>query len=236
MASSIDPRLARWIALTDYLSSDLLGGPRWIKLAWVINAQKGGTLPFVLGLMWWYDTWTSAAWVYAALHGSYGLAWLIKDFAFPDPGWQRRVTFAAGMSSFALVLGPYWLAPWLLISGAAGVPERPPWLLGLAAFLYGVGVSIMLAADAQKYFTLQHRPGLITTGMFRYVRHPNYLGEMLIYGAFALVAGHWAPWLVLAWVWGGLFVPNMIRKEASMSRHAEWAGYRARTGWIIPGW
>jgi len=27
----------------------------------------------------------------------------------------------------------------------------------------------------------------------------------------------------VAWVWGGLFVVNMILKEASMSRYAEWA-------------
>lgn len=233
---SENPWLARWMALTDHLSTDFLGGPRLVKLAWVINAQKAGTLPFVLALMLRYDCWTNAAWIYAALHGSYGLIWLMKDLAFPDPNWQRRVTLGGAFSSFALVLGPYWLAPWLLISGAAGVPERPAWLLGGAALLYALGVAIMLAADAQKYFTLRVERGLITTGMFRFVRHPNYLGEMMLYAAFALVAGHWAPWLVLAWVWGGLFVPNMIRKERSMSRYPAWAEYRARTGWVLPGW
>jgi steroid 5-alpha reductase family enzyme len=45
----------------------------------------------------------------------------------------------------------------------------------------------MIAADAQKYFTLRLQPGLITHGMFRYIRHPNYLGEMMIYGSFALM-------------------------------------------------
>jgi steroid 5-alpha reductase family enzyme len=37
----------------------------------------------------------------------------------------------------------------------------------------------MIAADAQKYFTLRVQRGLITSGMFRYIRHPNYLGEMM---------------------------------------------------------
>ncbi len=223
------------MALTEYLSTDLLGGPKWIKLSWVINLQKGGTLPFVLALMFWYQNWTYAAWTYAALHGSYGLAWLLKDAVFPDPGWQRRVTIPAALSSFLLVLGPYWLAPWLLISGNAGPSERPAWLLGAAGFIYAVGVCIMLAADAQKFYTLKFQRGLITDGMFRYVRHPNYLGEMMLYGAFALVTQHWIPWVVLLWVWCGLFAPNMIRKEASMSRYPEWAAYRARTGWLIPG-
>ena len=43
-----------WIGgprLRSYLSEDFLGGPRVLKLNWVINFQKGGTLPFVLALM-----------------------------------------------------------------------------------------------------------------------------------------------------------------------------------------
>ena len=67
----------------------------------------------------------------------------------------------------------------------------------------------MIAADAQKFFTLRLKRGLITDGMYRYVRHPNYLGEMMIYGSFALMVWHWLPVVVLAWVWGGLFAVNM---------------------------
>ena len=89
--------------------------------------------------------------------------------------------------------------------------------------------------DAQKYFTLRLRRGLITDGMFRYVRHPNYLGEMLIYGALALAVWHWFAALLLTCIWCGLFVVNMVMKEASMSRYAEWPAYRARTCWILPG-
>jgi protein-S-isoprenylcysteine O-methyltransferase Ste14 len=92
----------------------------------------------------------------------------------------------------------------------------------------------MMASDAQKHFTLQHRRGLITTGWFARVRHPNYLGEMVLYASFAVVASHWIPWLVLLWVWLALFVPNMLGKEASMSRYPEWAAYKARTGMLLP--
>jgi hypothetical protein len=57
---------------------------------------------------------------------------------------------------------------------------------------------------------------------------------MMLYGSFAALAGHWLPWAVLAWVWLGVFVPNMLRKEASMSRYPEWAAYKARTGFLLP--
>jgi protein-S-isoprenylcysteine O-methyltransferase Ste14 len=221
----------RMTALRTSLSEDFLGGPRVLKLSWVVNAQKGGTLPFVLALMWATDTWTATAWTYLALHGSYGLIWLIKDLVMPDRRWQVRVTFGGAFMAFALVLGPYWLAPILLV---ASDTQQPAWLLVTAAISYAIGVVVMMASDAQKHFTLAARPGLITTGFFARVRHPNYLGEMVLYGSFALVAGHWLPWVVLAWVWLGLFVPNMLGKEASMSRYPQWAAYRARTGMLLP--
>ena len=71
----------------------------------------------------------------------------------------------------------------------------------------------MIAAAAQKYFTLRLRPGLITDGMFRYVRHPNYLGEMMVYGSFAMMIWHWVPFVVLAWVWIGSFAVNIDSRK-----------------------
>lgn len=223
--------MTNWLKLRDHLSDDLLGGPKVLKASWVINLQKGGTLPFVLFLMWRFDCWTPTAWTYAALHGSYGLCWLLKDRVFPDPNWDKRVTFGGAFTMWATVLGLYWLAPVLIVTQRI---EAPTWTLALATIIYVVGVVLMMGADAQKYFTLKVQRGLITAGFFARVRHPNYLGEMMLYGAFALLAGHWAPWAVLAWVWTALFLPNMLRKEASMARYPEWKDYAARTGFLLP--
>lgn len=223
--------LKRWDTVRDHIATDLFGGPKVLKAAWVINLQKGGTLPFVLFLMWRFDCWTATAWTYAVLHGSYGLCWLLKDRVFPDPNWEKKITFGAGFSMFALVLGPYWLAPVLLVTRRY---EAPAWLLCAAGIIYVLGVVLMMGSDAQKYFTLKVKRGLITDGFFARVRHPNYLGEMMLYGTFALLSGHWIPWAVLAWVWLGLFLPNMLRKEASMARYPEWPAYKARSGFLLP--
>ena len=197
----------------------------------MINLQKGGTLPFVLALMWRFDCWTPTAWTYAALHGSYGLCWLLKDLAFPDPNWEKKVTLAGAFNMWALALGLYWLAPILIVTQRL---EAPTWLLFLATVIYVMGVVLMMGSDAQKYFTLRAKRGLITDGFFARIRHTNYLGEMMLYGSFALVAGHWLPWVVLAWIWLGVFVPNMLKKEASMARYPEWQAYKARTGFLLP--
>lgn len=223
--------LDRYLRLRDHLTDNFLGGPKALKFARVINLQKGGTLPFVLALMAWYDVWTTTAWIYLALHGSYGLIWLLKDRLFPDPSWEKRITFGGALNAWLLVLGPYWIAPWLIVSQKI---EQPPAVLGGAVLLYAVGVVLMAGADAQKFFVLRARPGLIVDGFFARTRNPNYLGEMMLYASFALLAGHWLPWLVLLWVWGGVFLPNMLRKDARMARYPEWAAYRARTGLLLP--
>jgi protein-S-isoprenylcysteine O-methyltransferase Ste14 len=227
----MNPWLQRWLRVRDHLSDDLLGGPKVLRFSWVINVQKGGTLAFVLALMAAYDVWTPAAWTYAALHGSYGLCWLLKEAVFPDPNWQRPITIGGALASWTFVLGPYWLAPWLLIRAGG---EAPPWLLGVCGLFYTLGVVLMMGSDAQKYFVLRERPGLITDGFFARVRHPNYLGEMLLYGSFAALSQHVVPWLVLAAVWSLVFVPNMLQKEARMARHPGWTAYRARTGLLWP--
>ncbi len=152
--------LRRW---NDYLMFDALGGPRPWKLAWVINLQKAGTFPMLALMMWYYSSRTPAAtsavaWMYLALHGSYGLVWLLKDFAFPDPNWQRRATVASGLYTFAgLVL--YWSFGWLLISGSV-VPDYPlpekQWF-ALCVTLCILGCALMIAADAQSTATCATR-------------------------------------------------------------------------------
>jgi protein-S-isoprenylcysteine O-methyltransferase Ste14 len=220
---------------TTYLSEDFLGGSRLLKLAWVVNFQKGLTAVWVAGLMAAYGNTSTVAWVYLALHGSYGLCWLMKDAAFPDPRWQTRVTVGGGVMAFLLVLGPYWLFPWLLISGVLGSrPEPAPALLAGAIALHTLGVAVMLSADSQKFFTRRYRPGLIGEGMWARTRHPNYLGEMMIYASYALLVRHWIPWAILAWVWTAIFLVSMLAQEASLSRYPGWAAYRARTGFLLP--
>jgi len=97
------------------------------------------------------------------------------------------------------------------------------------------GSAVMVAADAQKYYTLRLQRGLISDGVHRFIRHPNYLGEMMIYLGFALLVWHWLPFAWLAYIWLTLFATNMVLKEASMSRYPEWAAYKKRSWWLLPG-
>ena len=47
-------------------------GEKVFPIRHIINAQKGGTFFVMLALMCYYDNFSLGAWVYLALHGSYG--------------------------------------------------------------------------------------------------------------------------------------------------------------------
>ena len=54
------------------LTEDFGGGPKQLKMAWVINLHKIITLFIVLGMMFYFDNFSTATWVYLGLHGTYG--------------------------------------------------------------------------------------------------------------------------------------------------------------------
>src|SRR5262245_4727744 len=102
-----------WIAamgrLSRYIMNDYGGGPRVLRLAWVINFQKLTTIPMLALLMNQYRNESAAAWIYLALQGSYALVWLVKDRTFPDAKFHQPATIGAGIASLITVLGWYWL-------------------------------------------------------------------------------------------------------------------------------
>src|SRR3954464_7467079 len=51
--------------------------------------------------------------------------------------------------------------------------------------------------------------------VYRYIRHPNYLCEMMLYSSLALMVWHWLPGVILAWLRGGLFAVYMATTAAS---------------------
>ena len=230
------PLWAHWARFTAFMTERFLGGPQVLKFSWVINFQKTGTFFYILLLMNYYQNFSLAACVYLALHGMYGFCWMLKHFAFPDRSWEKKITIGGGLMAFVLVLGLYWVFPYLLISGILGPDQKMASLAVLTAAisLHTLGVVIMMTADCQKYFTLKHHQGLIREGLFKYIRHPNYLGEIMLYASYASIVQHWIPWAILAWVWIGVFLVNILQKETSMSRYPEWADYKKQSGMLIP--
>ncbi|MGB3308911.1 MAG: DUF1295 domain-containing protein [Nodosilinea sp.] len=201
-----------------------------MKVKHVINLHKGATAFYIAALMVAYQNFGLGPWVYLALHGTYGILWLLKDHLYPDKQWEQTIPLATGIFGFGFI-SLYWVAPFLLIS--RGV-EPPLPLVAAAIALNILGIFLHYVSDAQKYFTLKYQPGLITEGLFARCRNTNYLGEILIYLSFAMLAMHWLPFAILGLFAAVLFVPNMLKKDKSLARYPEFADYKARSGLLLP--
>ncbi len=203
-----------------------------MKQKFYIDTHKGFTALFVLLLIAVFNQWQNpTAWVYLALHGTYGICWVLKSRVFPDRQWEQPASLAYGLVIWG-GLSLYWVAPVII---TAGNVQAPGWYLALCIGLFSLGLFFHFATDMQKYIALKLKPGrLITDGMFAYSRNMNYFGELLIYGGFGLLAMHWLPilillvWIVFVWL------PNMRKKDRSLSRYPEFQAYKARTRRFIP--
>ena len=98
----------------------------------------------------------------------------------------------------------------LLLPGARA-PEFVS-AVGLVLLVGGCGLRLVAIVTLGRFYSRRvrlldgHR--VVSTGPYRVVRHPAYLGTLAGHLGFALVFGHWAPLLV----WAGLFVPMVVRR------------------------
>ena len=150
----------------------------------------------------------------------------------PPPLVQRAVAYGRSYGFLAAVAGvtayePEWLA--------AGTPPFAIWLIAMLVIISGAAIDLWALVHLRRSFSLEpHARELVTTGPYRYVRHPLYLS----YSARYLAALFCAPSLVLAAivaVWA-VFAWFSIRfEERVLTRaHPEYRLYRASTGALLP--
>ena len=123
-----------------------------MKLKHLINLHKANTFIFVLAIMIAYQNFTLGPWVYLALHGTYGILWLLKDRIYPDKQWEQKIPILQGIILFVVVC-LYWVAPYILISSGT---EPPVPLVAAAISLNIFGIFFHYSSDAQKYYTLKY--------------------------------------------------------------------------------
>ena len=71
-----------------------------IQIRYIINLFKLGTLPYCLIMMWYFQNFSMQCVVYTALHGSYGLIWILKDCISPDASWKVKTSLLSASILF----------------------------------------------------------------------------------------------------------------------------------------
>ena len=101
--------------------------------------------------------------------------------------------------------------------------------------MYIFGIFLHFTSDMQKFIQLKYNPNnLITNVMFSRIRNINYLGELLIYLGFSLLAMHWIPIIALLIFIAIIWIPNMFKKDKSLSRYNNFADYQHNTNRLFP--
>ena len=200
------------------------------QVRWAVNFHKVFTLFLIYWMMAVTDNFSTGAWVYLALHGIYGYCWLIKDYAFRDLQFEQKISVLGVVNVYVFLIAWYWLAPWLFLSREV---ELTAMELGIAVAVHTLGVVIMIAGDGQRHWVMKYNKGLMNFGMYRYTRNPNYLGEIMLYFAYAFMAQHWASWLVFGYM-VVYFLARMTAKDHSISRYPGWTDYKKQSGILIP--
>ncbi len=199
-----------------------------------LNIAKIVTIFCLIGLALIYGINNYRQVIYLCLHVSYCLWWLLEQWLFPERR-QQIFTEKVGISTLIVVIlfvGVFYSLPGYL----AFTNSNPLSYLtvAIALPLYIFGSLINTAADVQKMVAKSKGSGLVKDGIWRAVRHVNYLGDLMRYSSFSVIAGSlWAftlPGFVLL-----LYLQRISQKEEAMAaKYSEFAAYQEKSDRLLP--
>lgn len=201
------------------------------KVAWVL--MEAPAFLTMLGIWYWSGCPTAAPQV--VLMGLFLLHYFQRSFVFPllMTGKSRMpVTIMLSGVTFNVINGImqggalYWFPKEAYEEGWTYLTHTSA-IIGFIVFF--LGMAINLHSD----HVIRHlrKPGdtrhyLPQKGMYRYVTSANYLGEIIEWTGFAIVAGSTAAWVFVWWTAANL-VP---RAHAIYNRYREEFGRKALVG------
>jgi iron complex transport system ATP-binding protein len=173
--------------------------------------------------------------LYLALHVSYCVWWLVEQLLLPARREQifREPVGPGLVVATVLYVGLFFSLPgWLAMANPAPLA---PFTAALAVVLFSFGSLINTTADVQKTTARQLGVGLVCDAAWRRIRHVNYLGDLLRYSSFAVLAGSPWAWLLPLSVLL-VYLQRIAAKEQSLAeRYPDFAAYSARSWRLLPG-
>jgi protein-S-isoprenylcysteine O-methyltransferase Ste14 len=166
------------------------------------------------------------------------VAFLFSGVDFESFRWDDRRTRVVLLASIAIMVPLLFLPAYADRRDIMVLDGDAVRYLGLvlfaAGYVFRIGPMFALRRRFRAPWTAQKEHYLVTTGFYRYVRHPSYLGVLLAVLGLFLVFRCWVGFVaVLLLV--PLGIPG-IRKEEKMLLDEfgeEYAAYQRRT-WMLP--
>lgn len=153
-----------------------------------------------------------------------------------DRGSYRVVQ---GTVLVGVILG-YWTATHL--TGTTVLWHRSPvYFCGIGLIVLGSGISWFAIRQLGGYFTVvvAVRPDqpVIQSGPYRFIRHPSYSGQLLVFLGYAVALTNWVSILaVMVPIVAGYLYRIVVEEHALREQiGAPYAEYMARTFRLVPG-
>jgi protein-S-isoprenylcysteine O-methyltransferase Ste14 len=116
--------------------------------------------------------------------------------------WKSRQDAGSYFSVTAGIVGGFAAGLLLALHQTLGLPSPALWVVaGLAATWAGMLLRLWAVLTLGRLFTttvvVRHEQAVVTSGPYRFVRHPSYLGVLILLGGFGLALGDLASATVM---------------------------------------
>lgn len=203
----------------------------WVALAWWLLLDAG----VVHAGAWFGWAWTTGDIVrrasLAVAFSIYFLRLLFTEFVFLRRGVSWTEVFS---------VAPWVLFIFVFLSIAGGTNTAQFGVAGaIGMVLFVVGSWINSYAEYQRHIwkrLAEHRGQLYTLGLFRYTRHPNYLGDLISFSGICLISGRWPAAAIPAIMLCGFVFVNVPVLDAHLqSRYGvAFDEYARKTKKLVP--
>jgi protein-S-isoprenylcysteine O-methyltransferase len=127
----------------------------------------------------------------------------------------------------------------LSLAGTGRVPVGLRWV-GVAAIAVGLVVRAWGMAVLGRFYTRTLRvtgdQHVVTSGPYRLIRHPGYLGSLLVWLGYCLGVGNWIALLAVAALMTGAYAWRIHAEERMLAETLgdEYRAYQRRTARLVP--
>ncbi len=125
--------------------------------------------------------------------------------------------------------------------GKAHMAVLPAWVgwLGIAVALIGFGLRVWSMSVLGRFYTrtlkTTAQQSIVRAGPYRLIRHPGYLGSILIWSGVAASTQNWIVFAIVLVVMLGVYIYRIETEEEMLAgAYKDYAEYRKQTWRLIP--